>query len=94
MSAPQLALPDLTSRSWLTLHPLIREAEAKFHASRQAELAEGTTWARVTKLVDLQNSQSKTTARGGPGASDLTRYKEILLSLRREGDTAPAAAGY
>jgi hypothetical protein len=77
-----------------SLHLLIREAEAKFHASRQAELAEGTTWARVTKLVDLQNSQSKTTARGGPGASDLTRYKEILLSLRREGDTAPAAAGY
>lgn len=71
-----------------------KEAEAQFKAQRQAELAEGTTWSRVTKLVDLKNSQSKTIARTGPGASDLTRMKEILLSLRREGETAPGAAGY
>ncbi|PWN35708.1 uncharacterized protein FA14DRAFT_160742 [Meira miltonrushii] len=71
-----------------------KEAEAAFKAQRQAELAEGTTWSRVTKLVDLQNSQSKTIARGGPGSSDLTRMKEILLSLRREGETAPGASGY
>ncbi|MCO5549652.1 hypothetical protein L7F22_003125 [Adiantum nelumboides] len=71
-----------------------KEAEAAFKAQRQAELAEGTTWSRVTKLVDLQNSQSKTIARSGPGSSDLTRMKEILLSLRREGETAPGASGY
>lgn len=71
-----------------------KEAEAAFKERRQAELAEGTTWSRVTKLLDLQNSQSKTIARSGPGASDLTRMKEILLSLRREGETAPGASGY
>lgn len=45
-------------------------------------------------MVDLQNSQSKTIAKSGPGSTDLTRMKEILLSLRREGETAPGAAGY
>ncbi|PWN42947.1 hypothetical protein IE81DRAFT_322870 [Ceraceosorus guamensis] len=71
-----------------------KESEAAFLAQQSAELAEGTTWSRVTKLLDLQNSQSKTIARGGPGSTDLTRMKEILLSLRREGQTAPGAAGY
>lgn len=71
-----------------------REAEARFAAQRQAELAEGTTWSRVTKLIDLQNSQSKAITRTGPGSTDLTRMKEVLLSLRREGETAPGAQGY
>lgn len=61
---------------------------------RTRELAEGTTWSRVTKLIDLQNSQSKTVAKSGPGSTDLSRMKEVLLSLRREGDSAPGSAGY
>jgi hypothetical protein len=73
---------------------LNREREAAFLDQRSRELAEGTTWGRVTKLVDLQNSQSKTVAKSGPGSTDLTRMKEVLLSLRREGETAPGAAGY
>ena len=71
-----------------------KENEAKFQEQRTRELAEGTTWTRVTKVLDLQNSQSKTIARAGPGSSDLTRMKELYLSLRREGETAPGAAGY
>ncbi|GAC74614.1 porin/voltage-dependent anion-selective channel protein [Moesziomyces antarcticus T-34] len=71
-----------------------KEAEAKLNEQRTRELAEGTTWNRVTKLLELQNSQSKTIARSGPGSSDLTRMKELYLSLRREGETAPGAAGY
>lgn len=71
-----------------------REAEARFREQKQHELAEGTTWSRITKLLDLQNSQSKTIAKISPGASNLGRMKELYLSLRREGDTAPGAAGY
>lgn len=71
-----------------------KENEARFQDERTRELAEGTTWARVTKLLDLQNSQSKTIAKLGAGSTDLTRMKELYLSLRREGDTAPGAAGY
>lgn len=71
-----------------------KENEAKFQEERTRELAEGTTWDRVTKMVDLKNSQSKTIARAGPGSSDLTRMKELYLKLRREGERAPGAAGY
>lgn len=71
-----------------------KEAEARFHEQKQQELAEGTTWTRITKLLDLQNSQSKTIAKVSPGSSDLARMKELYLSLRREGESAPGAAGY
>lgn len=71
-----------------------KENEAKFQEERNRELAEGTTWDRVTKILELKNSQSKTIARAGPGSTDLTRMKEIYLKLRREGERAPGAAGY
>lgn len=71
-----------------------KENEARFHDQKTRELAEGTTWTRVTKLLDLQNSQSKTIAKVGAGSTDLTRMKELYLSLRREGETAPGASGY
>ena len=71
-----------------------KENEAKFTEERTRELAEGTTWDRVTKILELKNSQSKTIARAGPGSSDLSRMKEIYLKLRREGERAPGAAGY
>lgn len=71
-----------------------KESEAQFLQQKQSELAEGTTWTRITKLLDLQNSQSKTIAKGGPGSSDLSRMKELYLRLRREGERAPGAAGY
>lgn len=72
----------------------IRDAEADYVASLEASLAGGTTWSRICDLVELQNSQSKTIARTGTGTTDLTRFKEILLRLRRQGDQAPGAAGY
>ena len=71
-----------------------KESEARFREQKQQELAEGTTWTRITKLLDLQNSQSKTIAKGGPGSTDLSRMKDLYLNLRREGDAAPGAAGY
>lgn len=45
-------------------------------------------------MVGLENSQSKTLARTAGGGSDLGRMKEVLLKLRRQGESAPGAAGY
>ncbi|KAM0792825.1 hypothetical protein ACM66B_002591 [Microbotryomycetes sp. NB124-2] len=68
-----------------------KEDEALFNEKRTEELAKGTTWERICNLIELQDSRSKTTTRS---KQDLTRFKEILLSLKREGETAPGAAGY
>ncbi|EIN06780.1 clathrin light chain [Punctularia strigosozonata HHB-11173 SS5] len=68
--------------------------EQEYLASLTDSLSVGTTWQRICSLVELENSQSKTLARAGPGASDLSRFKEVLLRLKREGDAAPGAAGY
>lgn len=71
-----------------------KNSEAEYLAELQASLSTGTTWERICSLVELQNSQSKSIARTGAGATDLSRFKEVLLRLKREGDAAPGAAGY
>ncbi|KDQ50895.1 hypothetical protein JAAARDRAFT_41684 [Jaapia argillacea MUCL 33604] len=71
-----------------------KEHEATFLSSLTSSLSTGTTWERICLLIDLENSQSKTLARTGPGTTDLTRMKEVLLRLKREGDAAPGAGGY
>lgn len=71
-----------------------RDQEEEYLATLSASLSTGTTWERISDLVELQNSQSKTLARTGTGTTDLTRFKEVLLRLKREGDSAPGAAGY
>lgn len=73
---------------------LTRQQEADFLASFSDSLSAGTTWSRICDYVELQNSQSKTLARNGAGTTDLTRFKEVLLRLKREGEAAPGAAGY
>ena len=76
-------------------HPAqLRNSEAEYLSELSASLSTGTTWERICNLVDLQNSQSKTIARTGAGTTDLARYKEVLLRLKREGDAAPGAGGY
>ena len=72
----------------------VRDDENEFAEKEEAKLSAGTTWSRICDLVELQNSQSKSVARAGPGTTDLTRFKEVLLRLKREGDTAPGAGGY
>lgn len=71
-----------------------REYEEEFLASLTDGLSSGTTWERICKLIELENSQSKTIARSGAGTTDLTRFKEVLLRLKREGDAAPGSSGY
>ncbi|POY73533.1 hypothetical protein BMF94_3470 [Rhodotorula taiwanensis] len=68
-----------------------KDDEEAFKTQLSDSLAKGTTWERICTLVDLQDSRSKTTTKS---KQDLTRFKELLLSLRREGETAPGAAGY
>lgn len=68
-----------------------KEQEATFLQSRVDSLGQGTTWQRITDLIDLQDSRSKTASKS---THDLSRFKEVLLSLKREGETAPGAAGY
>jgi len=71
-----------------------KNEEAEFLESLSSSLTKGTTWERICDITELQNSQSKTIARAGPGTTDLSRYKEVLLRLKREGTAAPGAAGY
>ncbi|GAA5850735.1 hypothetical protein JCM8547_009074 [Rhodosporidiobolus lusitaniae] len=68
-----------------------KEDEEKFRATLSDSLAQGTTWERICALVDLQDSRSKTTTKS---KQDLTRFKEVLLSLKRDGENAPGAGGY
>ncbi|PSR72695.1 hypothetical protein PHLCEN_2v11390 [Hermanssonia centrifuga] len=71
-----------------------KDHEEKFVSDLTDSLSTGTTWERICTLVELQNSQSKTIARAGAGTTDLSRFKEVLLRLKREGEAAPGAAGY
>lgn len=71
-----------------------KDQEAEYLTHLSASLTTGTTWERICDLIELQNSQSKTIARTGAGTTDLARFKEVLLRLKREGDAAPGAAGY
>ncbi|KAG0151983.1 hypothetical protein CROQUDRAFT_103327 [Cronartium quercuum f. sp. fusiforme G11] len=68
-----------------------KEQEALFLQKRDDSLGQGTTWQRITDLIELQDSRSKTASKS---THDLSRFKEILLSLKREGENAPGAAGY
>ncbi|KIP11337.1 hypothetical protein PHLGIDRAFT_83814, partial [Phlebiopsis gigantea 11061_1 CR5-6] len=71
-----------------------KEHEEEFVTGITDSLSAGTTWERICKVIELENSQSKTIARAGPGTTDLARFKEVLLRLKREGESAPGASGY
>ena len=83
----------LLSFAFLIPH-IAREREIEYLAQLTESLSAGTTWDRICDLIDLVNSQSKTIARTGPGTTDLTRMKEVLLRLRRDGENAPGSGGY
>nr|GAT56203.1 predicted protein [Mycena chlorophos] len=71
-----------------------KDSESNFLESLSGSLTKGTTWQRICDYIELENSQSKTIARSGTGTTDLSRFKEVLLRLKREGDSAPGAAGF
>ncbi|KAI5796387.1 clathrin light chain [Peziza echinospora] len=59
------------------------EAE-EFLANRENTSVGGTTWERIAKLVDLSDKSVRT------AKSDKTRFREILLSLKKD-ENAPGA---
>ncbi|KAL1878074.1 hypothetical protein VTK73DRAFT_8125 [Phialemonium thermophilum] len=65
-----------------------REAE-QFLASREDTTSGGTSWERIAKLVDVSGKGSK----GGAAGSGKERFRELLLSLRKD-EKAPGAEGY
>lgn len=65
-----------------------KEAE-EFLANRDDTTAGGTSWERIAKLVDLSGKGMK----GGASGSEKQRFRELLLSLRKD-EKAPGATGY
>jgi hypothetical protein len=65
-----------------------KEAE-EFLANRDDTTAGGTSWERIAKLVDLSGKGVK----GGASGSEKQRFRELLLSLRKD-EKAPGATGY
>ncbi|KIW04556.1 uncharacterized protein PV09_04308 [Verruconis gallopava] len=64
-----------------------REAE-QFLESRDDTTAGGTSWERIAKLVDISGKGAK----GGAGGSGKERFRELLVSLRKD-ENAPGATG-
>lgn len=65
-----------------------REAE-EFFKNREDTTSGGTSWERIAKLVDLSGKGSG----GGGEGSNKAKFREILLSLRKD-EKAPGATGY
>lgn len=65
-----------------------KEAE-QFLASREDTTSGGTSWERISKLVDVSGKGPK----GGAAGSGKERFRELLTSLRKD-EKAPGAVGY
>jgi hypothetical protein len=65
-----------------------RDAE-EFLEKREDTSAGGTSWERIAKLVDLSGKG----ARGGASGTGKERFRELLVSLRKD-EKAPGATGY
>lgn len=66
---------------------MTRAEAQEFLDSRENTTSGGTSWERIAKLVDLTEKG----ARGGK--SDKTRFREMLLSLKKD-EKAPGASGF
>lgn len=64
-----------------------REAE-QFLENREDTVSGGTSWDRIAKLVDISGKGVK----GGAAGSGKERFREMLLSLRKD-EKAPGASG-
>ncbi|KAM7208802.1 clathrin light chain [Naviculisporaceae sp. PSN 640] len=65
-----------------------KEAE-QFLANREDTTSGGTSWERISKLVDVSGKGAK----GGAAGSGKERFRELLTSLRKD-EKAPGAEGY
>ncbi|TPX15113.1 uncharacterized protein E0L32_004671 [Thyridium curvatum] len=65
-----------------------KEAE-EFLAKREDTTSGGTSWERISKIVDVSGKGAK----GGAAGSGKERFRELLMSLRKD-EKAPGADGY
>lgn len=66
-----------------------RKDAEQFLASREDTTSGGTSWERVSKLVDVSGKGAK----GGAAGSGKERFRELLTSLKKD-EKAPGAEGY
>jgi len=66
-----------------------RKDAEQFLASREDTTSGGTSWERISKLVDVSGKGAK----GGAAGSGKERFRELLMSLRKD-EKAPGATGY
>ncbi|KAI1100182.1 clathrin light chain [Jackrogersella minutella] len=66
-----------------------RKDAEQFLASRDDTTSGGTSWERISKLVDVSGKGQK----GGASGSGKERFRELLMSLRKD-EKAPGAEGY
>lgn len=66
-----------------------RKDAEQFLANREDAVTGGTSWDKIAKIVDVSGKGSK----GGASGSGKERFREMLVSLRKD-DKAPGATGY
>ena len=92
VKAAQSAIDDFyenyNTKKDKTIAQTRKEAE-EFLASREDTAAGGTSWERIAKLVDLSGKGT----RGGASGTGKERFRELLLSLKKD-EHAPGATGY
>jgi hypothetical protein len=79
---------NYNSKKEKTIAATRRDAE-EFLESREDTSVGGTSWERIAKLVDLSGKGSK----GGASGTDKAKFRELLMSLRKD-EKAPGATGY
>lgn len=79
---------NYNNRKDKTIAQTRKEAE-EFLQKREDTTAGGTSWERISKLVDLSGKGTS----GGSAASGKGKMRELLVSLRKD-EKAPGATGY
>ncbi|CAN8095788.1 unnamed protein product [Discula destructiva] len=79
---------NYNSKKEKTVAATRKDAE-QFLASREDTTSGGTSWERISKIVDVSGKGSK----GGAAGSGKERFRELLASLRKD-EKAPGATGY
>ncbi|KAI1336144.1 clathrin light chain [Xylariaceae sp. FL0016] len=79
---------NYNSKKEKTIAQTRKDAE-QFLASRDDTTSGGTSWERISKLVDVSGKGQK----GGSSGSGKERFRELLMSLRKD-EKAPGAEGY
>ncbi|TVY21045.1 Clathrin light chain [Lachnellula arida] len=79
---------NYNSKKEKSINATRKDAE-EFLAKREDTSAGGTSWERIAKLVDLSGKG----ARGGASGTGKEKFRELLLSLRKD-EKAPGATGY